>query len=343
MNSNIYSGDIQMKMLAMVIDQPGPATNLTLKEVEKPIIRSKHLLIEVKATSVNPVDTKIRGKQFPFSPQFPAILHIDFAGIVREVPSDVTGFKPGDYVYGMTGGIKGMPGGALAEYILADANLVSLMPSNLSFAEAAALPLVCITAWEALFDKLNITSGSSLLVHAGLGGVGHIAAQLGKHAGAIVHTTISKDEDVEISRLYGADYVINYKNNTVNDYVEQYTANKGFDFIFDTVGGNNLEQSFEAAKLNGSIACIQSGGNHDLTLMYAKGLSLHSVLMLIPLITGNGREHYGKILFEIKKLVESGKLKPLIYPEVYNWKQASLAHELVESKKQKGKVVLIME
>ena len=217
------------------------------------------------------------------------------------------------------------------------------MPTNLSFAEAAALPLVSITAWEALFDKLKIASGQTLLIHAGLGGVGHLAAQLGKHAGAVVHTTISNDEDAELSRTLGADYTINYKTTSVEEYIEKFTGNKGFDFVFDTVGGSNLEKSFQAARLNGSVASIATGGSHDLTLMYSKGLSLHSVLMLIPLITGIGRDHYGRILFEIKKLVESGKIKPLIDKKIFNWKQVSLAHKLLESKEHKGKIVLLVE
>ncbi|MEI8124497.1 MAG: zinc-dependent alcohol dehydrogenase family protein [Parachlamydiaceae bacterium] len=332
-----------MKMEAMVLSEPGPAENFELKQVEKPQLRSHHLLIEVRATSVNPIDVKIRAKTLPFSQEYPAILHVDFAGIVAEVPPDVSNFKVGDSVYGLGGGIKGMIGGALAQYLLVDAQLVSLMPTNLSFAEAAALPLVSITAWEALFDKLKIASGQTLLIHAGLGGVGHLAAQLGKHAGAVVHTTISNDEDAELSRTLGADYTINYKTTSVEEYIEKFTGNKGFDFVFDTVGGSNLEKSFQAARLNGSVASIATGGSHDLTLMYSKGLSLHSVLMLIPLITGIGRDHYGRILFEIKKLVESGKIKPLIDKKIFNWKQVSLAHKLLESKEHKGKIVLLVE
>ncbi|PJD98352.1 MAG: quinone oxidoreductase [Parachlamydia sp.] len=330
-------------MKAMIISTPGPAENFELKEIDKPQLRSRHLLIEVRATSVNPIDTKVRAKQLPFSPVYPAILHVDFAGIVAEVPHDVTGFKVGDFVYGVGGGIKGTIGGALAQFLLVDADLVAPMPANLSFAEAASLPLVSITAWEALLDKLKISSGQTLLIHGGLGGVGHIAAQLGKHFGAIIHTTVSNDSDAELSKKFGADYTINYKSTPLIEYVEAFTSNRGFDFVFDTVGGNNLENSFQATRLNGSVACIATGGNHDLTLMYSKGLSLHSVLMLIPLITGHGRNHYGKILFEIKKLVESGKIKPLIHKEIFNWKEVPLAHKLVESKEQKGKVVLVIE
>lgn len=332
-----------MKMKAMIINEPGPAENFQLQEVDKPQLRAGHLIIEIRATSVNPIDTKVRAKQLPFSPDYPAILHVDFAGVVAEVAPDVTDFKIGDLVYGVGGGIKGTLGGALAEYLLVDADLVASIPLNLSFAEAASLPLVCITAWEALVDKLKIFSGQTLLVHGGVGGVGHIAAQLGKHFGTIVHTTVSNDKDAELSKAFGANHAINYKSHSPSEYIEKYTASKGFDFVFDTIGGTNLETSFQAARLNGSIASIATGGNHDLSLMYVKGLSLHSVLMLIPLMTGIGRKHYGKILYEIKKLVEAGKIKPLIHKEIFNWKQISLAHKLVESKEHKGKVVIVIE
>lgn len=332
-----------MKIKAMVMNEPGPAENFQLEEIDRPTLRPGHLLIQVKATSVNPIDTKVRAKKLPFSPTYPAILHVDFAGVVTEVGANVAGFKEGEAVYGFGGGIKGTIGGALAQYMLVDAHLVSPMPANLSFAEAASLPLVSITSWEALLDKLKISSGKTLLIHGGLGGVGHIAAQLGKYIGAIVHTTISDDKDSELSKKLGADFPINYKTTPVEEYVAKYTNNRGFDFIFDTVGGSNLEKSFQAAKLNGSIACIATGGNHDLTLMYARGLSLHSVLTLIPLMTGVGRDHYGNILFEIKKLVEAGQIKPLLHDKIFNWKEVAEAHKLLESGQQKGKVALVVE
>ena len=209
-----------MKMKAMVVKSPGSADVFELSSVEVPAMRPGHILVTVKATSVNPIDTKIRSKQLPFSPEYPAVLHVDFSGIVAEVSPDVKNFKIGDAVYGVGGGVKGLILGALAESLLVDANLVSLMPTNLSFTEAATLPLVSITAWEALLDKMRLRSGDSLLVHGGLGGVGHIAAQLGKHIGAIVHTTVSKDEDKEASKNFGADYPINYKTMSVEQYVE---------------------------------------------------------------------------------------------------------------------------
>ena len=329
-----------MKMQAMVLQAPGSPDAFERKEVEVPELRAGHLLVQVKATSVNPIDAKVRARELPFSPPFPAILHGDFSGVVSAVPSDVKGFKVGDRVYGCGGGIKGTVGGALAEYLLIDANLVSPMPENLTFPQAATLPLVAITSWEALLDKLKIRSGDTILVHGGVGGVGHIAAQLARHIGAIVHTTVSNADDAELSHTFGSDYPINYKASTVQQYVDKYTHGRGFDCIFDTVGGPNLANSFQATRLNGSIACIATGGSHDLTTMYVKGISLHSVLMLIPLITGLNRDHYGNILFETKKLVEQGKIKPLVHPEIFNWKEIGRAHALLESGAQQGKIAV---
>lgn len=328
------------KMKAMIVREVGSADSFEFTQVEYPKLRAGHLIVKVRATSVNPIDTKVRGRSLPFSPAFPAVLHVDFSGEVEEVAADVKGFQIGDAVYGAGGGIKGTEGGALAEFLLVDAKLVSLMPTNLSFTQTATLPLVAITAWEALFDKLRIRSGDSILVHAGLGGVGHIAAQLAKYAGAVVHTTVSQDENKALSQEYGADYALNYRTTSVAQYVQSHTAGRGFDFVFDTVGGANLANSFEATRLNGSVACIATGGSHDLSLMYVKGISLHSVIMLIPLMTGLGREHYGNLLFEVKKLVEAGRIKPLLHSEVFDWKDIGHAHALQESGRQRGKIAV---
>src|SRR5665213_1799094 len=141
-------------MKAQVITQFGDPSVFVEKEVPKPSIQPGHVLIRVKATSVNPVDYKIRaGKALPIAPVLPAILHGDVAGVIEEVGEGVKGFKIGDEVFGCAGGVKGL-GGALAEFMLADARLIAHKPTTLSMAEAAALPLVSITAWEALFEKI---------------------------------------------------------------------------------------------------------------------------------------------------------------------------------------------
>ena len=178
-------------MKAQVIRSFGDTSVFQLEEIPVPTVLPGHVLIEVKATSVNPIDTKVRSGAVPaVSPSFPAILHGDVAGIVREVGEGVTEFRPGDEVYGCAGGFKGT-GGALAQFMLADARLLAPKPKNLSMEEAAAIPLVTITAWEALFDRANLQAGDEILIHGAAGGVGHVAIQLAKWKGAKVYTTAS--------------------------------------------------------------------------------------------------------------------------------------------------------
>lgn len=327
-------------MKAIRLHQHGGPENLRFEEIPTPSVLPGHILVAVKATSVNPIDTKVRARHLPFSQPLPATLHGDFAGVVEKVGAGVDAFSPGDRVYGCAGGIAGTPGGALAQYILADADLTARMPKNFSFEEAAALPLVALTSWEALVEKLQVTPGANLLVHGGMGGVGHIAAQLGKALGARVHTTVSNAEDAALSKHYGADISINYKTTSAEEYTKQFTDGRGFDFVFDTVGGPNLQNSFKACRYNGSIACSATGGSHDLTPMYVKGISLKSVLMLIPMITGEDRSRHGKILEQIARLAEEGKIRPHLHGERFDWTRIAQAHALLESGAQKGKITV---
>ena len=209
----------------------GDASVFHLEEMPIPKVKPMHVLIEVKATSLNPLDTKIRSGVFSgLAPAFPAVLHGDVAGIVAEVGEGVSDFKQGDEVYGVAGGVKGT-GGALAEYMLADARLLAHKPKNLSFAEAAAFPVVSITAWEALVKRANIQAGDEILIHGGTGGVGHIAVQLAKWIGAKVYTTVSTPEKALMAKEFGADVVINYKETPVKDYVDQYTDARGLNIF----------------------------------------------------------------------------------------------------------------
>lgn len=312
-------------------------------DIPKPKIEPGTVLIQVKGSSVNPIDCKIRSGAVPsIAPPFPAILHGDVSGVVAEVGEGVTQFKPGDEVYGRAGGVKGT-GGALAEFMLADTRTIAKKPKNLSFAEAAAMPLVTITAWMALFYKLDIKPHQHILIYGCLGGVGHIAVQLAKMAGATVAATVSVDSDVEIARKLGANEVINYRKEPVADYVKRLTHDKGFELIFDTVGENHLPSSFQAAALNGSIATTAARVTLDLTPMHQKALSLHLVFMLLPLLKNEGREVYGQILEKAAKLADAGTIRPLIDATRFTMADVGKAHVHLESKKAKGKVVLTWE
>lgn len=330
-------------MKAQVINKFGDCSVFEIAEVAKPEVIPGHVLIQVKATSVNPIDTKIRsGVVSAVAPQFPAVLHGDVAGVVTEVGEGVTEFKVGDEVYGCAGGFKGT-GGALAEYMLADVQLLARKPKNLTMAQAAALPLVTITAWEALYNRGNVQKGQTVLVHAATGGVGHVAIQLAKLAGAKVFTTASSEEKLQIGKSLGADAAINYREQSVEDYVKEYTDGKGFDIVFDTVGGDNLDRSFQAAALNGTVLAIAARSTHDLSPLHSKGLSLHITFMLLKIINKEQRQDHGKILRQVTNLVEEGKLHPLVDKKSFTFDQVSEAHAYLESNKAIGKVVLTNE
>ncbi|MRG87570.1 zinc-dependent alcohol dehydrogenase family protein [Salinibacillus xinjiangensis] len=330
-------------MKAQVIKKFGDSSVFELEDIPKPEAISGHVVIQVKATSVNPIDTKVRsGAVAAVAPEFPAVLHGDVAGVVSEVGEGVTNFKVGDEVYGCAGGFKGT-GGALAEYMLADAQLLAPKPKNLTMAQAASLPLVTITAWESLFNRGNVHRSQDVLVHAATGGVGHVAIQLAKHAGANVFATASTDEKLSIGKRLGADVVINYREQSVEEYVKEYTNGKGFDVVFDTVGGENLDRSFQAAAMYGTVLGIAARSTHDLSPLHGKALSLHITFMLLKILNKEHRQDHGEILREVTKLVEEGKLQPLVEEKSFTFDQVSEAHALLESNQALGKVVLTNE
>ncbi len=326
-------------MKAYITNSRGPEACFEIAEVIIPEPGERQILIEVKATSLNPVDNMFLRSDIGMNPELPSILHGDVAGVVSSVGEGVDKFKEGDEVYACAGGFKGHDG-ALAEFMLADAQLVAHKPKSLDFAYSAALPLVAITAWEGLFDRADLQPNQHVLVHGGTGGVGHVALQLAKIKGARVATTISNEAKAKIVRDLGADDIINYKEQTVEQYVVSLTGGKGFDIVYDTIGGKNLDLSFTAARINGQVINIIAFSPFDLSPAFSRGLTIHFENMTFPLITGVGLEKQGKILEEIAKYVDDGKLKPLLHEQRFTFDQANEAHALYESKKHTGKIVL---
>lgn len=326
-------------MKAMLINAYGEDAVFEAAEVDKPAVTAGHVLISIAASSVNTVDTMIRkmGKELPLSPETPAILGMDFAGTIEAVGEGVSAYSAGDEVYGCAGGLADLPG-TLAEYIVADTNLIARKPKNLSMREAAALPLVAITAYEGL-TRAGIKQGQKVLVHGGSGGVGHVAIQLAKHSGAEVYSTGGGDKQLALIEQLGATG-INYKTESVEDYVAKHTGGAGFDLVFDSVGGANLTKSFEAAALNAQIATTVSMCELDLTPAHFKGLSLHVVFMLIPMLHNYKREQHAEILNNLAQIVESGGLKPVLDEERYSLEQAGQAYARLESGQAMGKVVV---
>lgn len=326
-------------MKAMIVREFGGPEVFELAEVPTPEAKQGEVLVRIAATSVNTVDTMIRelGEALPLSPKPPAILGMDFAGTIEAIGDGVTEFAVGDEVYGCAGGLVDLQG-TLAEYMTADVRLIAHKPKNISMREAAALPLVGITAYEGLM-RSGITEGQQVLVHGGSGGVGHIAVQLANYFGANVYATGGGDKQLSLIETLGAKS-INYKTETVADYVAEHTFGAGFDIIFDSVGGANMTNSFEAAALNGQVATTVAMVELDLSTAHFKGLSLHVVFMLIPMIHNQGRAVHGQILSELAKIVEAGKLRPVLDEQRFTLTEVGQAHARLSSGQGMGKVVI---
>jgi NADPH2:quinone reductase len=204
--------------------------------------------------------------------------------------------------------------------------------------EAAALPLSTITAWEGLVDRASVHAGQKVLIHAGAGGVGHIAVQIAVAFGADVFATVSPDK-AHIVTGYGAT-PIDYRALSLAEYLATYTNGEGFDVVYDTVGGKTLDDSFiSVRRYTGHVLSCLGWGTHALAPLSFRGATYSGVFTLMPLITGEGRKHHGEILAAAAKLAEQGKLKPLLSAERYNASTISEAHALVASGSL-GKVVV---
>jgi NADPH:quinone reductase len=323
-------------MKAVVLKEFGDPENLSLGDLPIPKVEPGTVLIRAVAASVNPPDVSII-KGTPFSPILPAVLGCDVAGIVEAVGDGVTGFTPGDEVFGCVGGVRGS-GGTLAEYVLADGRLLARKPQTLTMREAAALPLVAITAQEGI-DRAGVSSGHHVLIHGGTGGVGHIAVQIATARGAKVATTVSA-RSLATALHIGAATAIDYRAESVEAYVERLTRGAGFDVVFDTLGDLHLEQPFQAAKNGGQIVSTRTLAQLDLRPMHVKGLSLHVIFILLPLLTGEGRERHGTILREVAALVDEGKLRPLVDDSPFTLATAAEAYRRMQSSEATGKVVI---
>jgi NADPH2:quinone reductase len=227
----------------------------------------------------------------------------------------------------------------MAEYMLADARLLAPKPRSLSIREAAALPLVAITAWD-LLERSLVGAADHILIHGGVGGVGHVAAQLAKTLGARVATTVASAEAAVLAKSLGADETINYREEAVDTYAARLTAGHGFDVVLDTVGGNNLPNSFIALAYEGRIATTNALTTQDLGPLHAKAASLYVIFMLLPMLRGPGRDRHGGILRSLAGMVDAGKLRPLVDGGHLTLETAPDAYRRLESGKARGKVVI---
>lgn len=302
------------------------------------------VLVRVKAAGVNPVDTKVRTRGVFVPDGLPAILGCDGAGVVEAVGDRVSRYKPGDEVWYCHGGLGG-PRGNYAEYALVDEGIAQPKPLSLDFAHAAAAPLVLVTAWEALFDRANLTQEKTVLVHAGAGGVGHVAIQLARIAGARVCATVSGPEKADFVHSLGAEYAINYKDEDLVEAVMDWTEGKGVDLALDTVGPEVFAQTVPAMAHYGELVTIlQPGPDLDWTEARTRNLRIGFELMLTPMLRDlpSARERQCEILRRCADWIDREELR-IEVAETFPLERAADAHRRIEEGHTTGKLVLSMD
>jgi len=310
---------------------------LRVSTISTPDTGPSEVLVRVHASGINPLDTKIQaGAAAHARHPLPAILGIDLAGTVERTGRDVTQFKPGDEVYGMTGGVGGVPG-SLAEFAAVDADLLALKPANISMREAAALPLIVITAWEGLIDRAALKASQKVLIHGGAGGVGHVAIQIARAFGAELFATGSPSQRATIEDL-GAVFID--RDIAVEAYVAEHTGGRGFDIVYDTVGGKVLDASFAAVRRFGHVVSALGWGTHALAPLSFRAATYSGVFTLLPLLSGEGRAHHGEIMTEATRLIEAGKLTPLLDARHFTLESVGDAYALIRDHGAKGKLVI---
>jgi NADPH:quinone reductase len=318
---------------------------LQLQEVPNPgvPVGNTELLVRLVAAGINPIDTKLRKRGTFYPEQMPAILGCDGAGIVEAVGAGVQRFRVGDAVYFCNGGLGGHQGN-YAEYTVVDERFAAHKPDSLSFAEAAGAPLVLITAWEALYERGRLEPGERVLIHAGAGGVGHVAIQLAKLKGASVATTVSSEEKARFVRQLGADHVIFYKQTDFAQAALDWTNGEGVDLAFDTVGGETFHKSFPAVRVYGDIVTIlEPDANTVWKVARNRNLRIGLELMLTPMLLNmvETQQHHGEILAECADWINQGKLR-IHVSHKFPLQDAAKAHQLLESGSITGKIVLLL-
>src|SRR5215207_3879532 len=334
---------IQSRMKAAIIDRYGSNDLVRLAEVAVPTMGPTDLLVRVRAASVNPLDVKTRAGQVKvlLKYRFPLVLGSDLAGEVAEVGAEVTRFRKGDAVYAR---LDAERIGAFAEYAVVRDGAAAVKPTNVTFEEAASLPLVALTAWQALVEIGKLGAGQRVLIHAGSGGVGSIAIQLARHLGATVFTTVGR-RNVELVERLGADVPIDYRSERFEDVA------RDCDLVLDSQGGDTLVRSFECVRPGGVVVSI--GGTPSAAFARRWGLNPLLVLALGVMswkATAAARRHKaryeylfmradGEQLREITRLVEGGVIKPLV-DKVFPLQQVRDALAYSEAGRATGKVVI---
>jgi NADPH2:quinone reductase len=248
----------------------------------------------------------------------------------------VSVFQPGDAVFGMTGGVGGVSG-SLAEFAAVDADLLAPKPATLTMREAAALPLAIITAWEGLVDRARLQAGQSVLVLGGAGGVGHVAVQIARALGARVFAVDGAAKAAFLEHL-GATPID--RDAPLETAINRWTDGRGFDLVYDTVGGPALDLAFRAVRVHGQVVSALGWGTHALAPLSFKAASYSGVFTLLPLLTGEGRAHHGAILRQAARMAEAGQLAPRLDPRRFHLGEVCEAYRLLKGRGAQGKLVI---
>jgi 2-desacetyl-2-hydroxyethyl bacteriochlorophyllide A dehydrogenase len=309
-------------MKASQINEYGGADKLEINpNAIKPIVGPKQILVQVHASSINPIDLAIRNgylkDMLPL--EFPITLGGDFAGVVSEVGEGVENFKVGDQVYGNASHFKGGTG-SWAEYVVANATNAGIKPFSLDYNQAAALPLVGSSAIQALEEHLKLTKDQRILIHGGAGGIGSLAVQLAKHLGAYVVATASTDQ-VDFVKSLGADQVIDFKTQDFEDLI------KDFDAVFDTAGGEVTNKSLNVLRKGGTLVTMSGKPNQEI----AKVKEVTALNQMTKISTAQ--------LKRLAELIQTGQLKTQI-DKIYPLEQIKEANKYQEQNHPKGKVVI---
>jgi len=326
-------------MRAIVLREFGGPEVLQPAELPAPVPGPHQVLVEVHATSVNPVDTKVR-QRTGVERGFPIVLGYDASGIVRACGPEVTGWSVGDEIFGCP---HLFGPGANAELVLLDARAAAHKPSSVDHATAAALPLVSLTAWEGLHERARIRPGQTVLIHAGAGGVGHVAVQLARLHGCRVIATAGRPESIAFCRAtLRADEVIDYGATDFVARVNELTGGRGADVVLDTVGNETFRRSIDCVAPGGQLVTIlaSSPGDRAGKLLY-RSITVHYEFMGARVAYGIDPAHQGAILSGVARLVDRGLLAAQVSLRL---PLASVAdgHRQVETGRTIGKVAIVV-
>lgn len=330
-------------MKAFIINRYSKADKLQLAEVAEPVVKENEVLVQVHSASINPLDVKLKSGEFklllPY--KFPLILGHDVAGIITKVGSKVSRFKVGDEIFARPADFEI---GAFAEYITINENDAALKPKNISMEQAASIPLVALTVWQAFVEKAKLKKDQKVFIQAGSGGVGTIAIQLAKHLGATVATTASAG-NFDFVKSLGADIVIDYKTQDFE------TILKDYDLVLNSQDEKTLEKSMKILKSGGKVISIS--GPPDPAFAKEVGLSWFmkiAIFFLSRKVRSQAKklgvgysflymQANGKQLSEIGKLIETGVIRPVV-DKVFSFEQMNEAMSYVSSGRAKGKVIV---